>query len=46
MKQLNNIPKNTNPNIKHKNPKNQKEVSDNIRYSQWEMRKKIDKYFG
>ena len=46
MAQLNNLPKRTNPNIKHDNPKNQKEVSDNIRHAQWERKKRDDKYFG
>lgn len=46
MAQINNIPKYSNPNLKHKEPKNQKEVSDNLRYSDWERRKEKDKYFG
>lgn len=46
MAQLNNLPKRTNPNIRHDNPKNQKEVSDNIRHAQWERKKREDKYFG
>ena len=46
MKQINNIPKSTNPNLKVKNPKTQRDVKINLRFSKWERLKINDKYHG